>query len=201
VTKVPTRQDMTPSERWALHDGGMSTNSSGVGSFWAVVVRNRLLILACTIVVAAAVGWYTLKQTPIFYASTTIRIQDREPNLPDIYRTMSGGARSEIGTEMQVLGSRALKEDAAAILSLQLYVTEPMRVARGALLDHIAVAPNAPQAEYRLVRRPDSRFTIFIADSARPITVSEPNGAVRLPGVSFVLRPDASHYEELGFGI
>src|SRR6266545_1741716 len=139
---------MTPSERWALHDGGMPTNPPGVGSFWAVVVRNRLLILGCTIVVAAAAFWYTLQQTPIFGALTTIRIQDREPNLPDIYRTISSG--SEIGTEMQVLGSRALKEDAAAALGLQLYVTEPIRVARGALLDHITVAPDAPQADYRL---------------------------------------------------
>jgi Mrp family chromosome partitioning ATPase len=94
-----------------------------------------------------------------------------------------------------------LKEDAAAVLGLQLYVTEPTRVARDALLDHIAVAANAPLAQYRLARRPDGRFAIFIADSARQITVSEPNGSVRLPGVSFVLRPDASRYEQLGIGV
>ncbi|MFL5493754.1 MAG: GumC family protein [Gemmatimonadales bacterium] len=179
----------------------MQTDASRVGSFWAVIVRNRLLIAVCTVLVASAAAWYTLKQTPIFGASTSIRIQDREPNLPEIYRNMSSSATGELATEMQVLGSRALKEDAAAVLGLQLYVTEPTRVARGTLLDHIVVAPNAPQTEYRLTRRPDGRFAVFIADSARPIGLSEPNGAVRLPGASFILRPDASHYQELGVGI
>jgi capsular exopolysaccharide synthesis family protein len=202
VTKVATRQDMTPSERWALHDGAPPTSAPAVGSLWSMVVRNRLLILACTIVVTGAVGWYTIRQTPSFDASTTIRIQDREPNLPDIYRTISSGvAGSEIATEMLVLESRALKEDAAALLGLQLYLIDPTRVARETLLDHIAVTPNAPQNQYRLERRPDGRFAIFIADSTRQVTVSEAGGAVRLPGVSFDLRPDASHYQQLEIGI
>jgi succinoglycan biosynthesis transport protein ExoP len=191
---------MTPSEPWALQEAGTPMSAPSVGSFWAVVVRNWLIILGCTILVTAGVIWYTLQQTPSFDASATIRIQDREPNLPDIYRAASS-AGSEIATEMLVLGSRALKEDAAASLSLQLYVTEPSRVARGVLLDRIIVAANAPVAEYRLTRRPDGRYAVVTADSGKPVTVGEPDGTVRVPGASFHVKPDASHYQQLGIGI
>src|SRR5206468_12086864 len=105
-------------------------------------------------------------------ASTSIRIQNREPNLPDIYRPVSSTSQaSEVGTEIEVLGSRALKEDAAAILGLQVYLTEPARVSREDLLRDIKVAPNATVADYRLARRPDGRFAIFLDDSVKPLSV------------------------------
>lgn len=202
MTKSPIRHDMTPSEQWALHDERPPDNSAGIGAFWAILVRNRLLILACAIIMTGAVAFYSFRQTPVFDASTSIRIQNREPNLPDIYRTvLTGAAANELGTEMEVLGSRALKEDAAAILALQLYVTEPTRVARAELLHNISVTPNATLAEYRLVRRPDNRFGIFLADSTKPLSLSGPDGTVHLPGVSFALTPAASRLEEIGVGV
>jgi capsular exopolysaccharide synthesis family protein len=201
VITSPTRPDMTTLERWPLKDERPPENSAPVAAFLTMLRRNWLLILACVLVMLGAVGFYTFRETPVFEASASIRIQDREPNLPDIYRAATTSQTSEIGTEIGVLSSRALKEDAAAILALQVYLTEPLKVARDELLRDIKVAPNAPVAEYRLTRRPDGRFSIFLADSTKPFSVSGPNGIVQLPGVSLVLTPAGSHSEELGIGV
>ncbi len=154
--------------------------------------------MVCVVAVAAAVAYYTSRQTPVFEASTTLRIRTREPNLPDIYRTISTGvAGGELATEIAVLGSRALKEDAAGLLGLQLAVVEPARVARGDLVRGVSVSPAAAAGEYQLLRRPDGRFTVFVADSARRISLSGTDGRVHVPGVTFVLTPVAARYGEL----
>ena len=54
-----------------------------------------------------------------------------------------------------MLQSRALQEDAASLLGLQVGVVEPRRVARGVLLDSISVTPNALEADYILQKQPD----------------------------------------------
>jgi tyrosine-protein kinase Etk/Wzc len=159
------------------------------------------LILICVVLTAAAAAFYTSRQVPMFDASASIRVQDREPNLPDIYRSIASGGHGELETEMGVLGSRALKEDAAATLGLQLYLADPGRVARATLLQKIIVSPNAQVVEYRLARRPDGRFDIFVGDSAAPVGASDQDGTVRLRGVTFTLTPAAAHYDHLVVGV
>jgi len=169
-----------------------------VSIYWGVLVRHRLLILGCTLLVAAAVGVYTYRQTPLFSASASLRIQNRQPNLPDIYRDVSvGGSGSEMATELQVLGSRALKEAAARELALQVRLVEPARVSRDQLLANIQVPAESLVAEYRLSRGADGRFAVFAEDSSKPITVSDSNRRVQLPGLSFDLTPAAVKYDQL----
>ena len=194
-------QDTPPPERWALRTDRPADNRATVGSFFGMLRRNRLLILICVVLTVAAAAYYTSRQTPLFNASASIRVQDREPNLPDIYRNMSSGGNDQLETEMGVLASRALKEDAAATLGLQLYLADPGRVARGTVLEKIIVSPNAQLGEYRLTRRPDGRFDIFVADSTVSVATSEPDGTVRLRGVSFTLTPAAKHYDHLVVGV
>ena len=91
---------------------------------WGILLRNRWVILASAFVVAGAAVAYALKATRIYEASTTIRIEVKEPNLPGIFRAVPGQA-SEIGTEIQVLRSRSLIEDAVNQLGLQLTVSRP----------------------------------------------------------------------------
>jgi polysaccharide biosynthesis transport protein len=200
VDPSPTRYELPPSDRWALQDDRAVGPQPGPGAVWAVVVRNRLLILACTAVVAGAAAFYTSRQTPIFEASTTLRIRFREPSLTDVYGTMLN-ARGDIETEIAVLQSRALKENAAAVLGLQLDILEPERTPRGELARTISVGSDAPAGEYRLVRRPDARFDIFGSDSVKPISLSGPDGTVHLPGATFVLTPAARGYEQLRIGV
>jgi polysaccharide biosynthesis transport protein len=178
----------------------MGVDSPGLGTYWGILVRNRYLILACGMAVAGGAAYYTSRQTPVFEASASLRMQVREPNLPDIYRS-TGSAGSELATEIAVLRSRALQEDAASQLGLQVDVVEPRRVARGVLLDSISVTPHAPLAEYVLMRQPDGRFGVFTADSMRAVSLGLPGGRVHVPGATFVVKPAAAAYDQLRIGV
>jgi capsular exopolysaccharide synthesis family protein len=201
VTTPPTRYEFRPG-RGLPFDGGGTQEDLKLGDVWAGLLRNRWVILGCAALGLAAGEVYTLRVTPVYDAFVTIRIQERQLNLSEIYHTMSTGiAGSDLGTEMEVLGSRALREDAASLLGLQVSLIDPQRVSRQELLHHIAVAPDAEQTAYRLLRRSDGRFEIFAADSTHPIGASAPDGAVELPGVRFTLTPKASDYNRLVIGV
>ena len=190
-----------PMKRWGMPEDPATDSQPGLGALWGVVVRNRLLILGATLVVGAAVAYYTSTLTPVFEASTSLRIRAREPNLPDIYRTIASGSSGELATEIAVLGSRALKEDAATNLGLRLTLIEPARVARGELIRTISVSPDAPSGQYRLQREADGRFAVFAADSSRQLYRSGPDGRVQVPGATFVLTPRASRYGQISVGV
>ena len=193
---TPTRYEPSPVERWSSNDGRVSVDPPGLGTYWNLLVRNRWLILACGIAAAGGAAYYTSLQTPVFEASTSLRMQVKEPALTDIYRS-NATVGTELATEVAVLQSRALQEDAASLLGLQVGVVEPRRVARGVLLDSISVAPNALEADYILQKQPDGRYGVFSADSMRQLSVGWPGGRVQVPGATFVVKPAASAYPQL----
>jgi capsular exopolysaccharide synthesis family protein len=117
---------------------------------WGILIRNRWVILAIAFVLTGAAVAYALMATRIYEAATTIRIEAKQPNLPGIFRALPDQA-SEIGTEMQVLRSRSLIEDAVNQLGLQLTVARPKRAARSRFLDGVSVAKDAVPGTYLLV--------------------------------------------------
>ena len=120
-----------------------------LGEIWAGTVRNRWLILGCMLLAGAGAVYYTARSTPIYEAFATIRVQERELNLREVYHTVSTGiAGSDLGTEMEVLRSRALREDAAHKLALQVQVRVPARVSRQEIIGNITVTPDAEPAVF-----------------------------------------------------
>jgi polysaccharide biosynthesis transport protein len=201
VTTPPTRYEFRP-ERGLPFDGTGIQEDIKLGEIWAGLLRNRWVILGCALLGLAGGRVYTMRETPVYDAFVTIRIQERQLNLSEVYQKMSTGiAGSDLGTEMEVLGSRALREDAASMLGLQVQLLAPQRVSRQELLQNIVVAPDAEQTQYRLLRRSDGRFAIFVGDSTRVIGASGPGGVVELPGVSLTLTPKALEHDRLVIGI
>jgi capsular exopolysaccharide synthesis family protein len=186
-----------------LPSGGIEREEDlSLAAVWAGLVRNRWLILGCVALVLGGAVVYTLRQTPTYEATATLRIQERQLDISQIYRTLSTGvAGSDLGTEIAVLGSRALREDAVRALGLQLQVLEPQRFAREKLIGRIKVAPDAQPAQFRLVSRADGRFDILGVDDTSQARTSGSDGFVQLPGVSFALTPKATEFEELLIGI
>jgi tyrosine-protein kinase Etk/Wzc len=181
---------------------GLPQDDLKLGEIWAGLVRNRWVILGCVVLALAAAVMYTRRIIPVYESFATLRIQERQLNLSEIYQTMSTGiAGSDLGTEMEILGSRALREDAAGSLGLQVQLLAPQRVSRQALIHDIVVAPSATPAVYRLLRKPDGRFGITVGDSTHELGTTDRLGSVQLPGVSFHLTPKASEYSELLIGV
>ncbi len=197
MTTPPTRYELRPGRGLPFEGAGVQEDLK-LGEIWAGLLRNRWVILGCAILAMAGGAYYTARETPLYDGYASIRIQERQLNLSEIYQTMSTGvAGSDLGTEMEVLESRALREDAARMLGLQLRLIEPERVSRQEVIQHIAIEPDADLAEYRLQRRSDGRYEIFAGDSTNQVGVTAADGSVQLPGVSFALTSKGFEHERL----
>lgn len=198
----PTLHDSRITPPPALGRGRGPREDLRLGDIWAGLVRNRWILIGCAALSIGAAVAYTLWATPTYESTATIRIQERQLDLSEIYKTLSTGVpSSDLATEMEVLGSRGLREGAATTLGLQVQLVKPERVSRQLLLGHVVVDSTAVPETYLLVRRPDKRFLITIADSGRQVGTTDADGAFRLPGVSFQLTPLARTYDELEIGV
>jgi succinoglycan biosynthesis transport protein ExoP len=162
---------------------------------WRVFVRNRWLIAVCILVAVIVAAVFAWRATPIYEASASLRIEDKAPDLPGVFQALSKG--SDVITEIQVLQSRTLAEDATSLLGLQVRLVEPLRVSRDSLLTRLHVEREAKVAEYGLVRRPDGRFVVFDRSTEARMAVVGPGDSVEIGGVRFVLTPAAAGFEEL----
>jgi len=164
---------------------------------WNILSRNRGLIASCLFATAAVAVAWTLLATPIYEASTSIRIDEGQTNLPvlDILRTMS--TRSEVDTEMEVLRSRTLAELVVDSLGLQLTVRKPKRIARKEILDYVRVSRYAPEGEYVLRRNDDGRFTVRDVVNDVDLGLFAIGQPIELSGATIVLAPGAAAYDQI----
>lgn len=176
---------------------GLPDDEIDLREVWNILRRNRGLIAFCLVAtVAVAVAW-TLLATPIYEASTSIRIDEGQTNLPvlDILRTMS--TRSEVDTEMEVLRSRTLAELVVDSLGLQLTVRKPKRIARKEILDYVRVSRYAPEGEYVLRRNDDGRFTVRDVVNDVDLGLFAIGQPIELSGATIVLAPGAAAYDQI----
>ncbi|MBI4538216.1 MAG: polysaccharide biosynthesis tyrosine autokinase [Gemmatimonadetes bacterium] len=125
------------------------------------VVRRHLLLVAGTpaaLVLGTVV--FLLVSTPIYEASTSIRIDERRSNVAvlDVLRTLSGG--SPVNTEIEVLRSRTLAEEVVDSLDLDVRMKEPGRTQRRELLAHLSAVPDTLGAKYTFEREPEGVFRV-----------------------------------------
>ncbi len=164
----------------------------------SVLWSNRWVILGCIILGLTLAVIYGRITPPAYLASTTVRIDENARDLPTIFRALPQG--SEVGTEMEVLSSRRLTEDATRLLGLQLRVVKPLGLSRAAVLDDVKVAEDARPAGLRLVRQ-QGRFSVRDVKTGREIATVAPGGRIEAPGASFRLLPDAEEHEEIELAV
>jgi len=131
-----------------------------VRDLWYVIVRNRWLIAASVAVGLGGAAVYGMRAIPIFQASTSIRIDEKQSTIPVLDVLSDVGAGSELATEMEVLKSRALAETVVDSLDLQVRLRTPRSARRNELLSVLAVAEDVRPADYALVRRDDGKFSV-----------------------------------------
>jgi len=165
----------------------------------ALVRRNRWLITACTALVLGAAGVLTFRATPVYQAAASLQIVPREPNLPEVFRSLSRTA-DELVTEADVLRSRAIAEDVVDRLGLQVRLLRPARVRRGALIDSIVVSPTAAAGVYQ-VRRQAGRLVVRDVERGRRWQTTPHEGWIALPGAKLRLAHRAAGYPVLQIGV
>jgi tyrosine-protein kinase Etk/Wzc len=166
-----------------------------------------------TVCAVIASGVLTLRTTPVYEAAATLRIEDKDPNIPEIVRTLSVG--SAVVTEAEALKSRTVADGAAQMLALQLHITHPHGVPRGEVFQQVQLEHEAPAAGYEITRLPDGRFRVAsrwgppvtaIVDSGRPFSVAGARlllapGAVRHGPISFEITPFENAVDEVLGGL
>lgn len=168
---------------------------------WNLVVRNRWLIAGCIAAVVVLASIYTLSSTPLYEASTSIRIDQEKSGarVLDVLHTLEVG--SEVHTEMEVLRSRTLAESVVEQLGLQLVLRTPDRAARAEVFQAVRVARDAPSAAYRARRGESGRFRFENRTTGTVIGEFAPGEVVPLDGAFVVLAPGAAAYRQIRFEV
>jgi capsular exopolysaccharide synthesis family protein len=198
VSNSPVRRDdsaVNPWEEAPLPIPSGESRLPDVGELWAMLLRRKWLILLAVLVTTTATAYFTFRQTPVYQATVLLRIQDKQVNLPEIFRDL--GRRSNITTEITVLSSRALAEDAATRVGARLGLVSPTRVQKGRIIANAKVAPGAPEGLYRLLRRPAGGYAVFDQTTGAPVPARTSRDSVAFAGVEIAFRPDSASYSEI----
>ena len=197
VRREPSAQSLSPSADSISEGEPYSRRAT-----WRAVARNRWIIIGCTLTVLAITIALTRRAVPEYEGSSTLRIEEKEPNLPEVFRTAASGSR--LATEMEEIQSRALAASVVNELGLRLSLLEPRVTRRSDLIRDVSVSDSAATAEYSLIRQDDGLFVLTKDSSeARPDTVATV-GVGKLfdgAGFSFMLTPEAAEQPRIRFRI
>lgn len=177
----------------ALRHGGSPDAELSLQDIWHVLMRNRLLIVGCAALVVGLAALWAFTTTPVYEASTSIRIDEdksKAPVLEALQQLSSDG--SDVVTEMEVLKSRSLAEDVVDSLGLRAVVAHPSRVQREQLLSSVRVSDGAPEGELAFTRGRGGVFRITDALTGVAVASTLPGQPVDVRGVLLTLAPTTS---------
>lgn len=126
--------------------------------------RRQALWIGGTVgVVTAVTTFYTLRQRPVYEATTTLRLAEQQTgnNPPDLLAALT--ARSNIETEVEILRSRQVSEDVVDALGLQTSVVVPRGVPRSALFRTLRANRDVTAGTYTVRGQADS-FNVTAPD-------------------------------------
>lgn len=183
-----------------------------VRDVWRMLRRHKTLSVGVPLLVFVATAVFVLLATPVYEASSSIRIDERRSNVAvlDILQNLSSG--SEVNTEMEVLRSRTLAETVTDSLALQVTLEHPRKVLRSAVLSFLDVDRMARPGAYRFRRVRTGVFRVeaeyVLEGSGNPLwpfggTENVDLGEVRVgerasfAGLHFELAPGVDEWEDL----
>jgi capsular exopolysaccharide synthesis family protein len=162
---------------------------------WNAIRRHGLLVALILLVSIGLSAFYAYRATPIFRSTTAIRIDDKASSLPalDALKSLSSTG-NQVGTEMQVLETRALAEEVVDSLALQVSLDRPNRTPRRVILSFVKVDGSAPAGLYEFERQPGGRFTVTNATTKGALGTASIGQRVTINGITLELTPGAAQH-------
>jgi polysaccharide biosynthesis transport protein len=158
---------------------------------WATIARSAWLILGCVLLALAAGAVAVRRMEPVYQSTASIRIDPRSgsTSAAAMYGLPSDNVNL-VATAMEELTSRSLSNDVADSLGLRLVVTEPRRMARGAVLAWAKVDSAAPLKAYRLTPFGDRQVSVQEL-GGRVVGKFPLASTIAVPGATFRLADSA----------
>ena len=157
---------------------------------WATLRRRRWSIFIVLALVLALTGAWTWYQTPVWEASTLIRVDDTEGGGVPVLDVLSSLQRgSEIETEMRILRTRPIAEEVVDDLDLNFLVTSPRDLPRELFFPRLSFDRATPDGEYVIRRTGPGRYTIEATGEDQPPFTAEfgPGEVVEIAAGAFAL--------------
>jgi capsular exopolysaccharide synthesis family protein len=151
--------------------------------FWYTIVSQRWLVLGVTAAAVLLSGFVVSRQQPRFKSEATLRVNagaEGAANPLEAITPITGGAETELATDMVVLRSRQVAEVVAESLSLNLRLMEPARPRHRVLLP-LRVPRNTPTGTFELTRESGTEYSMRAVSGP---TAGQPARRVRI-GVPF----------------
>ncbi|MFL5575971.1 MAG: GumC family protein [Gemmatimonadaceae bacterium] len=180
-------------------DGGAATS---LRDLWLIISQHRLTVAACGLGAAGVALLLVSRLTPVYQATASLRIDQRPmpPTLTEIDGAWSMPTNS-IGTEVQMLQSRALAATVADSLGLRVRLVSPTTLPRDSIFAGVVVAPNAPPGAYVLARESGDTLRVRDGTSGAPVATVPASGRIEMPGVRIDLAPGAPRVPRVDFEV
>jgi uncharacterized protein involved in exopolysaccharide biosynthesis len=123
-----------------------------IAQIWGILRRHWLQIGLCGALALAAAIVYGMSAIPIYRGAASLRIDDNAGKLPDVLQPFGSGG--EVLTELEVLKSRSLVEDAARELGLQVRIIKPEGLSRSMYLSNVTVGDSVTPELYCFLAGP-----------------------------------------------
>jgi capsular exopolysaccharide synthesis family protein len=148
-------------------------------------VRRHRLLMASTVLLTIALGVaYTIYATPIYEATTLVRFEAQQVDLPELVQLPY--TDNLINTEMEVLRGRNAAAAVIDTLGLRASVIAPRRGKVSELFAELAVSPTADSQTIVLSSRKKGEFVVSRPNGKAPLGVARVGDTTRLAGVRFV---------------
>jgi capsular exopolysaccharide synthesis family protein len=151
--------------------------------------RHWGLLASCVAISLLGGAAYTLLTTPVFQATSTLRFELEELNLPQLVQQLS--TENRVSTEIEVLQGRTAAEVVIDSLGLRAKILEPRRARAAALFSVLRVAPDADTATLVFQRAVGRAFSIHPAGRPDFATMARPGQPVTVGGLTLQVRAEA----------
>jgi len=189
-----------------------------------IIRRRRWIIVNCVAVTMVLGVILSLRLTPIYSASASLRIDEQPSNVQalDLLSSLKG---TEISTEIQVLSSKTLARAVVDSLGLELQLAAPRGVSRSAVFPYVEPVrgelPTPPEKHpgifarllgrvtgmfsskggYILERGSDGRYALIDRESDRRLATVAAGDTISLHGMRFLFSPAGDGLDSYAFDI
>jgi polysaccharide biosynthesis transport protein len=174
-------------------------DASTFRAFTSVLRRHRVLMIGCLVLASLLATAYTFWATRVFEATSVLRIEVEELNLPQLVHPVA--TENRLSTEIEVLKGRSAAENVVDSLGWRLRMDAPRRVGLSHLFSYVHVAPSADTMTLVVSSRADRTFTILRPGMPQSAVTVSPDRRVNIRGVTLALRPQALGVREVRLSV